>query len=59
MILELTKDQAENIATMIFEFCKSIDNKKDKNGNYKNKCWGDCLITRDEILHKLRNDDEV
>lgn len=47
--MEMSEEDFELLTTMIFEFCDSIDSRKDKHGNYKNGVWCDCLELRDKI----------
>lgn len=51
--LYLDDEQLKILSTIIFEFCDSLDGRKDKHGNYKNDVWADCLQFRDEILPEI------
>lgn len=51
--IEMEEDDFESLSTMIFEFCYSLDERKDKHGNYKNKVWYDCLQFRDKFFSAL------
>ena len=48
-----TNEELEVLSTIVFEFCDSLDSRKDKDGNYKNKTWKDCLEFRDKYLHRI------
>lgn len=42
--IQMTKEELDTLYTIVFEFCDSLDKRKDKHGNYKNQTWADCLI---------------
>lgn len=54
--LILSEKELNTLQTIIFEFCNSLDNRKDRHGNYKNTTWDDCLEFNDYWKNNLKKE---
>tara|TARA_Y100001972_G_scaffold47562_1_gene58670 strand:- start:559 stop:795 length:237 start_codon:yes stop_codon:yes gene_type:complete len=58
IFIEIDKNDVEILKTIIFEFCDKLDDRKGKDGNYKDKIWHDCLEFRDRFIPELNKEIE-